>query len=113
MTELLTAIPFDRLAPEHHALVGGKCASLGTMSQAGLPVPPGFAVTTQVFVDAKHASGLVSHINQLIDDADVRDAASLASDVRRPVCPVRSRGPAGRGPLVGHRRGLPGRLVRR
>jgi pyruvate,water dikinase len=83
MTDRLTAIPFDRLAPEHHALVGGKCASLGTMSQAGLPVPPGFAVTTQVFIDAKHASGLASQINELIDDVDATDPASLTSVAER------------------------------
>jgi pyruvate,water dikinase len=83
MTELLTAIPFDRLAPEHHALVGGKCASLGTLSQAGLPVPPGFAVTTQVFIDAKHTSGLVSQINELIDAVDISDSASLSSVAER------------------------------
>ena len=52
MSECPTAIPFGSLTAEHHPQVGGKCASLGTMSQAGLPVPPGFAVTTRVFVDA-------------------------------------------------------------
>src|SRR3954471_22468759 len=83
MTDRLTAIPFDRLAPEHHALVGGKCASLGTMSQAGLPVPPGFAVTTQVFLDAKHTSGLASQINELIDAVDIGDSASLSRVAER------------------------------
>ena len=53
MTECPHRHPLRRPAPEHHPLVGGKCASLGTMSQAGLPVPPGFAVTTDVFVDAQ------------------------------------------------------------
>jgi len=37
---------FDgRIAPDHDQL-GGKCASLVTMTAAGMPVPPGFAVTT-------------------------------------------------------------------
>jgi hypothetical protein len=31
------------------AKVGGKNASLGTMIAAGLPVPPGFAVTTDAY----------------------------------------------------------------
>src|SRR4051794_21778950 len=83
MTDRLTAIPFDRLAPEHHALVGGKCASLGTMSQAGLPVPPGFAVTTQVFIDAKLASAHASQINGLIDGVDTTDPASLTGVAER------------------------------
>ena len=46
MSECPSAIPFGALATEYHTQVGGKCASLGVMSQAGLPVPPGFAVTT-------------------------------------------------------------------
>jgi pyruvate,water dikinase len=85
MTDRLTAIPFDRLPPEHHALVGGKCASLGTMSQAGLPVPPGFAVTTDVFADAKRESGLMPRIHELFDYVDGTGAAtpgSVAEQVR-------------------------------
>lgn len=78
MTDRLTAIPFDRLTPEHHTLVGGKCASLATMSQAGLPVPPGFAVTTEVFAEAKQASGLPSRISELFDYVDLTDSTSLS-----------------------------------
>ena len=36
------------LAPEHD-LLGGKCASLVSMTAAGMPVPPGFAVTTALY----------------------------------------------------------------
>ncbi len=69
MSECPTAIPFGSLAAEHHPHVGGKCGSLGTMSQAGLPVPPGFAVTTQVFVDAKDVSGSREQITEIVDGA--------------------------------------------
>ncbi len=68
MSECPSAIPFGSLAAEHHPHVGGKCASLGTMSQAGLPVPPGFAVTTQVFLDAKAVSGSTAKIKEIVDD---------------------------------------------
>jgi len=40
------AIPFDELRLDQVELVGGKCANLGELTQAGFPVPPGFAVTT-------------------------------------------------------------------
>lgn len=73
-----SVIPFDRLITEQQILVGGKCASLGTMSQAGLPVPPGFAVTTDVFADAKDVSGLMPRIKELVDDVDVSEQAALA-----------------------------------
>lgn len=82
MAECPTAIPFGVLAPEHHPQVGGKCASLGTMSQAGLPVPPGFAVTTTVFADAKAASGSTERLREVIDGTlaplEVIDQATLA-----------------------------------
>jgi pyruvate,water dikinase len=40
------AISFDELRLDQVELVGGKCANLGELTQAGFPVPPGFAVTT-------------------------------------------------------------------
>lgn len=79
MIDRPTAITFDRLAPEHAPLVGGKCASLGTMTSAGLPVPPGFAVSTQVFVDAREASGGMPRIGELIDGVDVTDQGALTT----------------------------------
>lgn len=78
-TEQATVIPFGSLVADEHCRVGGKCASLGTMSQAGLPVPPGFAVTTTVFADAKSASGLMPRIKELVDDLDDSDLAALST----------------------------------
>ncbi|GAW51857.1 MULTISPECIES: PEP/pyruvate-binding domain-containing protein [unclassified Nocardioides] len=69
MSECPSAIPFGTLTTEHHPRVGGKCASLGTMSQAGLPVPPGFAVTTRVFRDAKAHSGSEHRLVEIVDGA--------------------------------------------
>ena len=79
MTDCPAAIPFGTLAGEFHPQVGGKCASLGTMSQAGLPVPPGFAITTRVFADAREASGVMPRIKELIDGVDDSDSAALAA----------------------------------
>ncbi len=73
-----SVIPFGALVADEHSHVGGKCASLGTMSQAGLPVPPGFAITTDVFAEAKGVSGQMAKICALIDDLDLNDSAQLA-----------------------------------
>jgi pyruvate,water dikinase len=43
MADLLT---FDQIAPDDSALVGGKALSLASLAAAGLPVPPGFCLTT-------------------------------------------------------------------
>lgn len=40
---------FSQLSKEDVALAGGKGASLGEMTRAGIPVPPGFVVLTPAF----------------------------------------------------------------
>lgn len=47
---------FDRFGDVEKACLGGKSASLGEMAGAGLPVPPGFAITTHAFRAARAAS---------------------------------------------------------
>src|SRR5262249_33474273 len=46
MSELRT---FEEIGPHDGDQVGGKGLSLGLMAQAGLPVPPGFCVTSAAF----------------------------------------------------------------
>jgi pyruvate, water dikinase len=43
-------LPFTKIGSADHARVGGKCASLGEMTQAGVAVPTGYAVTTDAYV---------------------------------------------------------------
>src|SRR5438874_1644340 len=43
MTDLRT---FDSVRPDDLPSVGGKALSLGLLASAGLPVPPGFCLTT-------------------------------------------------------------------
>ena len=42
---------FINISQKDSALVGGKGMSLGVMTNAGLPVPPGFVVTTATYKD--------------------------------------------------------------
>jgi pyruvate,water dikinase len=42
-------LPFPEIDATRTALVGGKGANLGEMTRAGLPVPPGFCVTTAAY----------------------------------------------------------------
>jgi pyruvate, water dikinase len=65
--------------------VGGKCASLGTMVAAGLPVPPGFAVTTEAYDTLRTHADLVELVREHLDGLDERDMRGLqqvASDIR-------------------------------
>jgi len=58
------------------ALVGGKGASLGTLMQAELPVPAGFAVTTEAFREAL-AGGVAKRIAAELVECDPCDIEAL------------------------------------
>ncbi|HVS84263.1 MAG TPA: PEP/pyruvate-binding domain-containing protein [Gaiellaceae bacterium] len=65
-------VPFRALGLDDIPLAGGKSAHLGDLTQAGFPVPPGFAVTTRAF-DAVVAE----HVLELVDGLDPEDVAAL------------------------------------
>lgn len=54
---------FKEIGDGDVGLVGGKGLSLGRMTQAGLPVPAGFVITTELFKDFK-TTGVLSEANQ-------------------------------------------------
>lgn len=49
---------FDELSREDTKSVGGKGGNLGELTRAGLPVPPGFVITSDAFVSTLIANGL-------------------------------------------------------
>ena len=59
--------------------VGGKASSLGEMTGAGLPVPPGFALTTQAFRTSRDAVGLDATLARLLHGLDTSDT-DMVSD---------------------------------
>ena len=58
---------FDEFDPPLAARLGGKCTALGELTQAGLDVPPGFAVTTDAYVAA--CGPLTDRLRFLLADA--------------------------------------------
>jgi len=59
--------------------LGGKNASLVTMTAAGMPVPPGFAVTADVYRRAFASAGLDERLERLTADLDPADLAAVAA----------------------------------
>ena len=57
-------------------LVGGKAANLGELISAGLPVPGGFAITSEAYLAAIGAAGLPDELSALAD-VDTHDTAAL------------------------------------
>jgi len=70
---------FEHYQPADAPELGGKNASLGTLLGAGLPVPPGFAVSADCYRKALADGGLTAQIDALIAAVDARDPASVAA----------------------------------
>lgn len=70
-------LPFDQISQADFAQVGGKCASLGEMTQAGVAVPQGFAVTTDAFAAMLDAHDLRSDIASHLAGVAIDDMAAL------------------------------------
>jgi pyruvate,water dikinase len=59
---------FEELGKDDIPLVGGKCANLGEMINAGIPVPPGFAVTAYAYKRFIEETGIAQKIYDIIDE---------------------------------------------
>ncbi len=70
---------FNEVGKSELALVGGKGANLGELTQAGLPVPPGFCVTSAGYQDFIR----LKRIDQLINNALAAIRLDDLEDVQR------------------------------
>ena len=59
---------FEELTKEDVPIVGGKNANLGEMIRAGIPVPPGFAVTAYAFKRFIEETGIKDEIYRILKD---------------------------------------------
>jgi len=67
---------FDKAGKEAIGLVGGKNASLGELIKADIPVPPGFSVTTEAYLEFL-SGGLKEKIEEILSRIDPQDVAAL------------------------------------
>ncbi len=74
---------FEDYQPAHAAVLGGKNASLGTLIGAGLPVPPGFAVSADAYRQALADGGLNGQLAALVAAVDPREVGSVADAGKR------------------------------
>lgn len=68
---------FSEVDKDDIALVGGKGANLGEMTQAGFPVPNGFIVTAQAYYSYLKENNLEKKIKNLINTINFDDPNSL------------------------------------
>jgi pyruvate,water dikinase len=74
MKEKAYVLWFEEIDKSDLALVGGKSANLGEMMKAGIPIPPGFAVTSHAYKEFIERTGLKSKISEALKEvANSRD----------------------------------------
>ncbi|MCZ7533522.1 MAG: phenylphosphate synthase subunit beta [Acidimicrobiia bacterium] len=89
-------LKFEECHEDCVALVGGKSTGLGSMIRAGVPVPPGFAVTTHAYRAMLGNGGLEREIAEILEGADSDDVDGLdaisdkigAKIIERPIPPA-------------------------
>ncbi len=79
---------FDEVGKEDTPLVGGKNANLGEMTRAGIPVPPGFAVTAYAYKRFITETGIAEKIYRIIRETvrgrrDPKSYEEASKKVRR------------------------------
>ncbi len=83
MTDSSYMVAFDSGAEPDHQRLGGKCVGLARMTAAELPVPPGFAVTTDAFDQMTAAAGLTAKISGLLASLDHDNTAAVHAAAAR------------------------------
>ena len=70
-------LPFGAVDRGALPVVGGKGANLGELTRAGLPVPPGFCVTTAAYELVANGASL----EQILDDLDASEHISMEQQI--------------------------------
>ncbi len=68
---------FEEISKDDVDVAGGKGANLGEMTQAGLPIPPGFVVTARAYEDFLDETGLREKIREVLESHDLSDDREL------------------------------------
>ena len=68
---------FEDLNKSDIGIAGGKGANLGELTQAGIPVPPGFVVTAETYEKFMEDSGINDKVLDILDKIDINDTKAL------------------------------------
>lgn len=79
-------VSFSDLQQADTRIAGGKGANLGELTRAGLPVPPGFVVTADAYLQAMETGGVRAALRKgslISDDSDPERLAATSEELRR------------------------------
>ena len=68
---------FNQIGKGDASIAGGKGASLGEMTQAGIPVPPGFIVLASAFEQFLEEADLAQELHSILDNVRHDDMLSV------------------------------------
>ncbi len=72
-----TVVWFNEVNKEDVSLVGGKGANLGELTNAQIPVPSGFIVTSQTYFDFIEQAKLMDTIQAMLQPVDINESKGL------------------------------------
>ncbi len=75
-------LAFNQIDKEDVAIVGGKSANLGEMTQAGFPVPKGFAITVEAYDRFLAENNLSAKIYKILQNTNYEDSAHLENSAK-------------------------------
>jgi pyruvate,water dikinase len=75
--DMAYVLGFDQVDKGSLPIVGGKNASLGEMLKAGIRVPPGFAITTESYLELVTAAGIAGEIRNILSHVLPDEVTSL------------------------------------
>ena len=70
-------VKFEDLNKSDIGIAGGKGANLGELTQAGIPVPPGFVVTAETYQKFMEEAGINDKVMDILDKIDINDTKAL------------------------------------
>ena len=72
-------LAFNELSSDDVGIAGGKGASLGEMTQANIPVPPGFVILSTTFDQFIKDADLAQEIDAILDKVDHKEIHTVES----------------------------------
>ncbi|WP_201364015.1 PEP/pyruvate-binding domain-containing protein [Dictyobacter formicarum] len=73
---------FEEIGSAQLPQVGGKGANLGELTHAGLPVPPGFCITTEAYIHAAERANVAALLAELAGTAGQARSTEIAATIR-------------------------------
>lgn len=70
-------VKFEDLNKSDIGIAGGKGANLGELTQAGIPVPPGFVVTAETYQKFMEDGGINDKVMEILAGIDINDTKEL------------------------------------